>query len=221
MNRSDVPNDQAWLRPGAFVDSDHPAVVAFARETCAGLDDDAARATALFRAVRERLRYDPYTVSTDPDEARASTLLERERAWCVPKAVLLCAALRAMGIPARLGFADVKNHLASEKLVRRLGTDLFVWHGYVEMKIADRIVKASPAFNSALCAKFGVPVLELDGRNDAMLHAFDGEGRRHMEYVAERGTYDDLPHAEIFATFAALYGGPRSHEKERDDAFDG
>ena len=221
MPLPEEPDGQAWLRPGAFVDSDHPAVVAFAQETCAGIEGDAARAAMLFRVVRERLRYDPYTLSIDPDEARASTVLLRDRAWCVPKAVLLCAALRAIGVPARLGFSDVKNHLSSEKLIRRLGTDLFVWHGYVEMRIAGKVVKASPAFNASLCAKFGVPVLEFDGVNDAMLHAFDSEGRRHMEYVAERGTFFDLPHTEIFATFAELYGGERPPESARDAAFQG
>src|SRR6266568_2421202 len=97
-----VHPDPSFLAPGRFVDSDHPDVVAFARATCAGARHDRERAARLFEAVRERLRYDPYTISNDPDEYVASTLLRRTRGYCIPKAVLLCAAARAAGIPARL-----------------------------------------------------------------------------------------------------------------------
>lgn len=213
--------DPAWLSPGVFVDSDHPDVVAFAQATCAGATTDAERARALFRAVRERLRYDPYSFTPDPNEQKASTLLARERAWCVPKAVLLCAASRAVGIPARLGFADVRNHLASPKLIRVLGTDLFVYHGYVELFLGGRIVKATPAFNEALCERFRVPVLDFDGETDAMLQTFSADGQRHMEYVRERGTYADLPFAQIVACFAETYGRMhRARTSERDEVFE-
>ena len=208
------------LAPGRFVDSDHPDVIAFAREVCAGATGDRERASRLFAAVRERLRYDPYTISADPDDYVASVLLGRERAYCIPKAVLLCAAARAAGIPARLGFADVKNHLASEKLLETLGSDLFAFHGYVELWIDGRPRKATPAFNASLCARFGVPALELDGEHDALLQAFDGEGRRYMEYVRDRGLYLDLPLDEILRTFAELYrSAPPSGT--HDEAFHG
>jgi len=209
--------DRAFLAPGRIVDSDHADVIAFARGVCEGASTERERAARLFAAVRERLRYDPYTVTVDPEEYRASTLLRRERAYCVPKAVLLCAAARAAGIPARLGFADVKNHLASEKLLRTLGTDLFAFHGYVELWIDGRPIKATPAFNAALCSRFGVPPLEFDGEHDAMLQAFDGQGRRCMEYLRDRGLYLDLPLDEILATFAELYG--RGRPAGRDEAF--
>lgn len=210
--------DAAWLAPGRFVDSDHPDVIAFARDVCAGASTDRERASRLFAAVRERLRYDPYTLGFDPKEYEASTILHRDRAYCIPKAVLLCAASRAVGIPARLGFADVKNHLSSKKLLEALGTDLFAWHGYVEMWIDGRPVKATPAFNAALCARFGVPALELDGVHDAMLQAHDGEGRRYMEYVRDRGLFDDLPLDTIVASFRELYPGAASRWT-RDEAF--
>ncbi|HTE54705.1 MAG TPA: transglutaminase family protein [Kofleriaceae bacterium] len=220
MERSPAEPGPELLAPGRFVDSDHPDVVAFSREVCAGASGDRERASRLFAAVRERLRYDPYTISSDPDEYVASKLLGRTRAYCIPKAVLLCAAARAAGIPARLGFADVKNHLASEKLLRTLGSDLFAFHGYVELWIDGRPLKASPAFNASLCARFGVPALDFDGEHDALLQAFDGEGRRYMEYVRDRGLYLDLPLDEILETFAGLYRSPPP-AGTHDEAFHG
>jgi transglutaminase-like putative cysteine protease len=189
-----------------YIDSDHPAVIAFAREVTDGATTNRERASRLFVAVRERLRYDPYTIGMAPRDYRASALVSRDRAYCIPKAVLLCAAARAIGIPAWLGFADVKNHLSSEKLQRALnGHDLYIWHGYTALAIDGRIVKATPAFNAALCARFGVPALEFDGVHDALLQPFDGHGRAYMEYVADRGLFDELPLDRILDDFRAMY----------------
>jgi transglutaminase-like putative cysteine protease len=124
----------------------------------------------------------------------------------VPKSVLLTASARARGIPARLGFADVRNHLTSEKLRASMGTDLFAWHGFSELLLDGQWHKLSTAFNIELCDRFGVEALEFDGTGDALLHPFDKAGQRHMEYVNQRGSFDDLPLDRILADFAELYG---------------
>lgn len=196
-----------------FIDSDSDEVAGFVKEvladtgvdTGAGPDDGRAMAAALFRAVRDRIRYDPYTVSADPADYRASAVARSESNWCVPKAVLYTATLRHVGIPARLAFADVRNHLTSEKLSAAMGTDVFAWHGYTEVWLAGRWLKASTAFNIELCERFGVKVLDFDGTQDALLHPFDVAGNRHMEYVRQRGSYDDLPLDEIFEGFDEIY----------------
>lgn len=203
--------------PTWFIDSDTAEVAAFVE---AALDrvpngDDTEVAVELFRAVRDGIRYDPYGLSRDPSDHRASVIAGSSANWCVPKAVLLTAAARHVGIPARLGFADVRNHLTSDKLEARMGTDVFHWHGYSELLLGDRWFKVSTAFNLELCERFGVKVLDFDGTDDALMHAFDESGRRHMEYVRERGSYDDLPLDEIFADFDELYAEMAS---EGDDA---
>ncbi len=85
-------------------------------------------------------------------------------------------------------------------------TDLFIWHGYAELWIEGAWRKATPAFNLSLCEKFGLLPLEFDGLNDSIYHPFDRAGNRHMEYVHQRGSFDDLPLAQIVADFAAVYG---------------
>jgi transglutaminase-like putative cysteine protease len=214
--------EPAFLAPARFVDSDHPDVVAYARELAGDARSPREKAARLFRGVRDRLRYDPYSLTVDPEDYRASRILARTSAYCVPKAVLLCAVARASGIPARLGFADVRNHLSSEKLLRTMGTDLFVFHGYVELWIDGVPRKASPAFNAELCARFGVPPLEFDGEHDALLQAFDGAGARFMEYVRDRGLFVDLPYDEMMRAFAETYakdGKPPELRREQDEAF--
>ncbi|HEY0252938.1 MAG TPA: transglutaminase family protein [Kofleriaceae bacterium] len=190
-----------------YVDSEHPAVVAFAKQVTEGAATDREKASRLFTAVREQTRYDPYTISTRPEDYTASGVLARDRAYCIPKAVLLAAAARAVGIPAKLGFADVMNHLSSPKLKATLNhQDLFIWHGYTALQIDGRWLKATPAFNAALCERFGVPALDFDGVHDALLQPFDGQGRQYMEYRGDRGLFDDLPLDQILRDFRELYG---------------
>ncbi len=111
---------------------------------------------------------------------------------------LLTAVARAAGIPARLGSTDVRNHLQTAGLRARIGgTDVFVYHGYSELRLYDRWVKATPAFDAELCARFGVPPIDFDGHNDALLHTYDGQGSQHMEYLNDRGWYHDLPFTDI------------------------
>ena len=195
----------AHLRATALIDSDTPAVRAFAAEHARGATDR-ERAVALYLAVRDGFRYDPYRIDLSPQGMRASTVIANGHGWCVPKATLLAAVARAAGIPARLGFADVRNHLSTERMRQTMQTDLFIWHGYAELWLEGAWRKATPAFNLGLCQKFGLLPLDFDGVHDSIYHPFDEAGNRHMEYVNDRGTFDDLPLVRIVADFHRVYG---------------
>jgi transglutaminase-like putative cysteine protease len=200
MNPAPSP---ATLAPTALIDSDHPAVVEFSKRATGA--NARERAISLYYLVRDGFRYDPYRIDVTVTGMRASRVLETGFGWCVPKAALLAAAARASGIPARVGYADVRNHLSTERFRELLKTDLYIWHGYTELWLEGEWVKATPAFNLALCERFGILPLEWDGRNDSLYHPYDREGRRHMEYVHQRGSFDDMPLAQIAADFAAAY----------------
>lgn len=206
------------LSPSPIVDSDHPSVIAFAQKHTDGVDDPRERAVKLYYAVRDGLRYDPYSIRLTVPGLRASATLEAGRGWCVPKAVVLAACCRVLGIAARLGFADVRNHLSTERLRQTLQTDVFYWHGYTAIELDNRWVKATPAFNVELCERFRIKPLEFDGREDSIYHPFDLAGRRHMEYLNFRGEYDDVPVDEIIATFAEKY--PRASDENPRGDFD-
>jgi transglutaminase-like putative cysteine protease len=124
---------------------------------------------------------------------RASSVLAAGNGYCVGKAALYAAACRIHGIPARVGFADVQNHLTTDKLRESMGTDVFKWHGYSEVYVDGAWRKATPTFNATLCAKVGVSPLDFDGHNDALLHPFDDAGRAYMQYVNDHGPYHDVP----------------------------
>lgn len=195
------PDLRAYLEPGTFVDSDHPDVRAFARTAAAVAADDTQKAVRLYYAVRDGIPYDAYYVGEEPRFFRASDCFRAGRGFCIPKAALLAAAGRAVGIPTRVGYADVRNHLTTRKLLELVGGDLFIWHGLTEFYLDGRWVKATPAFNLSLCERFGVHPLEFDGRHDSLFHEYDRAGRRHMEYVTQRGHYADVPYETIVAQF--------------------
>ncbi len=199
------PDLTEYLRPTRFVDSDHPAVIVFAREVVGDLERDVDKSVALYLAVRDGVRYDPYRIDLSPEGMRASTVLAKGYGFCVAKAVLLAAVARAQAIPSRLGFADVKNHLTTEKLRRLMQTDIFAFHGYTELFIDGRWIKATPAFNSSLCERFNVEPLGFDGRHDSLLQQQDRRGNRYMEYVRDHGQFTDLPYERMLAAFREHY----------------
>ncbi len=191
--------------PTAFIDSDHPAVVEFAHASVSAEDSAIDKSIALYDRVRDGYRYDPYRIDLTVEGMRASTVLEKGFGFCISKATLLAAAARVHGIPSRLGFGDVVNHLVTERLKREMQTDLFVFHGYTELFLDGKWVKATPAFNASLCERFNVEPMGFDGRTDAMFQQFDRDGNHYMEYVHDRGRYADVPLDEIIAVWAEHY----------------
>ncbi|MGB5808896.1 MAG: transglutaminase family protein [Polyangiales bacterium] len=193
------------LCPTPIIDADHPSVAAFVERHAGSATSDRERAVRLYYAVRDEIRYDPYRLDLTPAAIRASWTLSLGYGWCVPKAALLTACCRAAGIPAKVGYADVKNHLSTARLRERMGSDVFYWHGYSAIRLDDRWVKATPAFNIELCEKFRIRPLEFDGTEDSIYHPFDLDGRAHMEYLAFRGEYDEVPLGQMLATYVTEY----------------
>lgn len=201
-----LPSEFAeYLRPTWFIDSDNPAVIDFARGSAGDRTSAVAKAVGLYYAVQDGIRYDPYRVDLGPEAMRASAVLARGFGFCIPKAVLLAAAARVEGIPSRLGFADVKNHLATDRLKRLMQTEVFAFHGYTELFLGDRWIKATPAFNSSLCERFDVEPLAFDGQHDSVFQQLDRKGNRYMEYIRDHGQFADLPLEQVRAAFEKHY----------------
>src|SRR6266480_26221 len=169
---------EPYLAPREFIDSGDSGVQEFAGKVTSAAGDDVSRAVKLYYAVRDGILYDPYYGGEARRYFRASDCLRAKRGFCIPKAALLAAGARCLGIPARVAFADVRNHLSTKKLLELMGGDVFIWHSLTELYLEGRWVKATPAFNLSLCQRFGGHPLEFDwrrgrgrGRQDAILRA--------------------------------------------------
>jgi transglutaminase-like putative cysteine protease len=207
LANASATDDAGYLEPGRFIDSDHPAIRALAERMTAGITDDRSKAIALCHAVRDGVDYDIHLDYTDSSNFRASGVLAHKRGFCVGKAALLAAACRAARIPARVGYADVRNHMTSRRLYEMMQTDVFTWHSFTDIKLDGRWVKATPAFDKALCERIGLAPLEFDGKEDSLFQPIDREGRRRMEYLNFRGVFADVPVEEILADFRLRYPG--------------
>lgn len=195
---------EAYLRPAEYIDSDHAAVIAYAHEH-ATANKPIDQAVALYYAIRDGFTYNPYELLLTREGLKASSLLKKSSGYCVEKANLLAACCRVLGIPSRLGFGIVKNHIGVEQVLKYLKTDLLVFHGYAELYLEGQWVKATPAFNKELCAYYQVEPLEFDGRQDSLFQEYNSSGHQFMEYKHEYGVFDDLPRDLFIAELKKHY----------------
>ena len=193
------------LTPGPCIDSDHPSIIALSERLTDSALSQRENAIAIYYWVRDEIRYNPYGLGLAIDDQKASRTLAVGEGWCVTKAILLAALCRAAQIPARLGFADVRNHLSTQRMRDTMDTDIFYFHGYTSIYLEGKWVKATPAFNLSLCEKFRLKPLEFDGLEDSIYHPFDELGNRHMEYVNDRGEYSELPYDTMMQVFRDKY----------------
>lgn len=184
---------KTYLQPGFYTDSDHPSVIAYTHKLIAGMEDKKAQVVRIYEAVRDDFKYYPYHLILKPYALKASYLLTKDYGYCVEKSNLFAACMRVLGIPSKLSYANVRNHLATDKVEDYLKTDLMVFHGFVEIFFNGKWIKATPVFNKDLCVRLGVAVLDFDGENDAVFQESDKSGNPFMEYVHDYGTFSDVP----------------------------
>lgn len=198
--------NELYLAHTEFIERDAPEIRAFAQNAVGDAATPREKAVKLFFAVRDGIYYDPYRIEPRREAFRATTVLRQGYGYCVTKAVLLAALLRSQGIACRLHFADIRNHLTTKRLKEMMKTDIFYNHGYNDVLLDGRWLKVTPTFNLSLCEKFKVKPLDWDGQSDAVLHPFNMEGRRHMEYIRDHGSFADLPYDFLIETFVTRYG---------------
>lgn len=201
-----------YLQSTPVIDCAHSSIREKAQGLTQGQEDTVEKVKALFYFVRDEIKYNPYLPKYLPEHFRASNTLSRGEGYCVQKAVLLVALARATGVPARLGFAKIRNHLLPEKMIKWLGTNVFSWHGFAELHIEGRWVKATPAFDLRMCQENRLIPVDFDGKNDATFHRYNKDGKLHIEYLMQYGHYEDVPvdviREETVQRFGAEYVPP-------------
>jgi len=188
---------EKYLKSTFFIDCDTSSIKEKAQQLTEGRRQDVAKAKSLFYFVRDEIRYNPYLPKHLREDFRASNVLNTGEGYCVQKAVLLVALARAAGIPSRLGFAMIRNNLMPYKLYQVMKTNIFPWHGYAELYLKGKWVKATPTFDLKMCQENNIVPVEFDGQSDAKFHLHDREGKLHIEYLMDRGLFDDVPLNQI------------------------
>jgi len=195
-----------FLKPTYYFDYQNPTINKYLETLQESSDTLIEKAKKLYLMVRDGFQYNPYKIVLNPNALKLSYLITKKEGYCVEKSIILAGLARAIGIPSRLGFANVRNHLGTEKIERILGTNVLVFHGYCELYLNDKWVKATPAFNKELCKKFGVEPLAFNGYEDSIFQPYNSEGSIFMEYLKDHGTFDDMPFELFKSEFYQYYG---------------
>jgi transglutaminase-like putative cysteine protease len=190
---------EKFLQSTPYIDCDEASVKERALTLVRGISSPRDKAIRLFYGVRDGIKYTIYGKRSQPEHFRASSILAAGEGYCVQKAILLVALARAASIPARLRLAAIRSHIVPKELLEKRGSNLFPYHGYSDLFIEGAWVKATPTFDMSSCKDGGLRPVEFDGLRDALLPSTTKDGRRHIEYVEDRGVFDDVPFDAIMA----------------------
>ena len=191
-----IETDHRTLQVTEFLDYDTQIVADYVDNIVGSEKDPVKQVVKLYYAVRDKIRYDVYGVNMSRQGMKASSIISNKVGFCIHKSIVFAAAARYLGIPSRLTFSDVRNHLSSPALKKMVGGDVFNYHAYAEVYLQGRWVKATPVFNLLLCHLFKMDPLEFDGVNDATLQPYDKKGDQCLEFINYHGSFDDLPYQQ-------------------------
>ncbi|MBW2610277.1 MAG: transglutaminase domain-containing protein [Deltaproteobacteria bacterium] len=194
------------LQPTFNIDSDNGKLIGTAESLTRECSGDAEKAVKLFYFVRDSIRYNLFMISVFKEDFKASRILEWGKGYCVQKAVLLAALGRAAGIPSRLAFAKITNHRVPLHILEKLKTNTYPRHGYNQFYLNGRWVNVTATFDRELCRKNALPVVEFDGKHDAVLPGKDLEGNPYIEYVRKFPPTEDLPFDWIVEKISKIVG---------------
>ena len=203
-----------YLKETYFFDHSHSQIQKLV-EDFRGLSSVQEQIEAVYLHIRDQWRYDPFDIGLTPAHFKASHIVARSKGHCIDKSILYITALRALEIPARLRLAKVKNHIAVESLVDKLGTNAIAPHGLAEVYFQNQWTKCSPAFNKELCARYNVGVLDFNGTEDSIFQEYNNEELKFMDYVEDYGSFPDIPFEFIVETFKSNYS--KLYERFKDD----
>lgn len=125
LERELLPDD--CLDSTSFIDTDDDAIREISYRV-AGAGEPTDRAVRIFNYVRDQVQYE-FRAKLSQDEYKASRVIADGRGFCVQKAVLLSALLRAADIPAAIVLCDLKDHTLPPRIVEAMGTETMFHHG--------------------------------------------------------------------------------------------
>ncbi len=195
------------IKPSYFLNYQHPLIQETLHKilpTKDGLSLN-SQVQALFRYVRDEIKYRVTFEISTREFLRASNTLQRKYGHCVTKAILLGSLTRAIGVPTRLHFVDLANHRLSDNWKEKFGEKL-LWHGYIEVFLPNRWIALNPAYDQALCDKHGYHLVDFDGEHDALFAKFDKQGTPFMDYVKDHGVFSRVPFWRMSMTWLGYYG---------------
>lgn len=199
-----TPSPGACLTPTRYIESTHPAIVDCVERLRVRELATPARAAALFRFVRDEICYE-FMAKLTPEEYLASHVLQESKGFCVQKAVLLCALLRAAEVPCAIVLSDLVDHSLSPKIAGALGTNVMFHHGLNAFYVEGGWLKVDASLSPDVTMRKGYHLVEFDGTAEALLPETTLAGGPHATYARFHGTYAELPFDQMMNAFMVAY----------------
>jgi len=198
------PSPGEALLPQTFIDSASPELQALAALITEGSVSKRELAIRAFEHIRDSVPYE-FMAKFRPDQYRAMHVLDAGRGFCVQKAVLLAALLRACGIPSALVLGNLKDHTMPRRIVKALGTNVMHGHGFTAVWLDGEWLLVDASHDARFATRKGYELVSWDGACDALIAATALDGRRHAQFVALQGVFLDLPFEALLKLFAEAY----------------
>ncbi len=186
-------NPKTSLPPGFCIDSNANNVVATAGKLTAGCRNAREKAKRLFDFVRDEIRYNFAPDVRDRRDFKASHTLALGNGFCMQKAALFAALCRASGIPARIGFQNIRDYKITGRFQEMMGSNELWGHGMNAVYLDGRWLAVDCTLDRGLVERKNYCLVEFDGRADALLPQTDRAGKSHFRILKQRGFYNDTP----------------------------
>src|ERR1051325_3003516 len=195
-------NPTTSLQPGYCIDSDSTEVAATAAKLTHRCRSARERASRLFDFVRDEIRYNFAPKVGHRRDFKASHTLALGNGFCMQKAALYAALCRASGIPARIGFQNIRDYKITGRFQELMGTNELWGHGMNAVYLDGHWFAVDCTLDGGLVERKNYRLVEFSGRSDALLPKTDRAGKPHFTILKQRGFYNDTP---LFAIRTMLY----------------
>ena len=194
-------NPNSSLRPTYCIDSDAKPIVRKASELTASIRNSRDKVLRIFAFVRDEIPYNFAPDVRNRSHFKASHTLEMGNGFCMQKAALFAALCRASGIPARIGFQDIRDYMIVGDFLRLMGTNELSHHGMNAVFLNGRWVMADCTLDSGLANRKRYRLVEFDGARHALLPKTSRTGKPHFDILKQYRFYNDTP---LFASNSML-----------------
>lgn len=163
--------ETTYCQETAFCDFSNSAVSSLAKKLANGETDDRKITEAVFKHVRDKIRF-----GFDVVQKKASETLAKGYGVCCNKSLLLIALLRSNGIPARLAYFPVKREFIEPVMgdAHQILPET-INHGLAQVLLDGEWINLEPVLDNKTYQKFYVPhkvawSIDWDGKSSMQLY---------------------------------------------------
>jgi len=177
-----------FLKSTTVINSDSDIIKATAESLFNNANSDEEIVKRLFYFIRDEIRY-IFRLTDNPEDLKASFILQRKQGFCTQKAILFCAIARSINIPAGIAFFEIIDYFMNKSAVNGR---LIQYHGIASLYLHGRWILFDATLDKRLCEMNNRPVTEFSATKDCLMPPLAENRNKHIEYVKFRGMCSNI-----------------------------